>query len=139
MFFFIDEMKAVVSKEGYLIFHLRKGIVLYIAPNHAIKMDNPTKEISLTLSGCGTQASLIHPFGRVFQYNSRIEVHALDAFSSSSDHEGIEKSAKIWPRGISFTSNSCALVYLVDSAGARSTSDYFKNLYSEDITQSKYF
>ena len=127
-------MKAVVSEGGYLIFKLRKGIVLYIAPNHAIKMDNPTKGISLTLSGCGTQASLIHPFGRVFQYNSRIEVHALDSADG-----GIEKSAKIWPRGISFTSNTCALVYLVDSAGARSTSDYFKNLYSEDITQSKYF
>ena len=49
----------------------------------------------------------------------------------------VEKNAKIWPRGISFTSNNCAIVYLVDQAGTRSTSDYFHNLYFEDITESK--
>ena len=87
----------------------------------------------MTLSGCGTQASLIHPCGRVFQYGSRIEAHTRD----DEDHF-IEKNAKIWPRGISFTSNTCALIYLVDEAGARSTSDFFHNLYAEDITDSKY-
>jgi hypothetical protein len=45
------------------------------------------------------------------------------------------KNAKIWPRGISFTSNQSALVYLVDLAGARSTTDTFHDLYSIDIAQ----
>ena len=82
-----DVLKATVSEEGYLVFQLRKGITLNIAPNFAIKMDNPNQGISLSLSGCGTQASMIHPCGRVFQYNSRIEVHAQDY--------SMEKSAKM--------------------------------------------
>ena len=43
------------------------------------------------------------------------------------------KNAKIYTKGISFTANNCALVYLVDEAGARSTSDQFHDLFAGDI------
>jgi hypothetical protein len=42
----------------------------------------------------------------------------------------------MWPRGISFTSNCQALVYLVDEAGARSTSDSFHDLYYQNVADS---
>ena len=91
---------------------------------------NPEKNISLSLSGCATQMALVHPQGRVLQYNSRIEVHSRGSY--------VEKNAKIWPRGISFTASNCAIVYLVDQAGTRSTSDQFHDLYSEDSSECKH-
>jgi hypothetical protein len=100
-----------------------------IAPNNAVKIVNTMKGISLALSGCATQMAMIHPQGRVLQYNQRIEVH--------SKNYHMEKNAKVWPKGISFTSNTCALVYLVDQAGARSTSDFFHDLYADDIAESE--
>ena len=114
------------------IANFQRGIQLSISPNYGIKIVNSVQGVTLTLSGCGTQASLIHPCGRVYQYGSRIEAHTRD-----DESHFMEKNAKIWPRGISFTSNTCALIYLVDEAGARSTSDFFHNLYAEDITDSK--
>lgn len=34
----------------------------------------------------------------------------------------------MWYKGVSFTSENCALVYLVDSAGTRTTTDTFSDL-----------
>lgn len=39
----------------------------------------------------------------------------------------------MWYKGISFTSENCALVYLVDTAGTRTTTDTFTDL-SADYT-----
>ena len=58
---------------------------------------------------------MVHPSGRLLQYGSRIEVQVEDKMSV--------KNAKVHPKGISFTANNMALVYLLDNAGARSTSD----------------
>ena len=43
------------------------------------------------------------------------------------------KNAKVYPRGISFTANNMALVYLLDEAGARTTTDMFHDLYSGQL------
>ena len=56
------------------LFQLSHGIVVNIGPNFAVQILNPEKNISLSLSGCATQMALVHPQGRVLQYNSRIEV-----------------------------------------------------------------
>ena len=42
----------------------------------------------------------------------------------------------MWSHGISFTANNYALVYLVDQAGARSTTDTFHDLYASNIADS---
>ena len=122
--------KAKVLEPGYVAFYLHKGIIVNIGPNYAVQIVNPTCATKLGLSGCGTQMALIHPQGRVLQYNARIEVQCLGT-------NGVDKSAKLWPRGISFTSSNCAITYLVDEAGTRSTSDYFYDLFYEDNTDSK--
>lgn len=123
-----DGIKAVVEEQGYISLHLRYDTQVDIAPNQAIRIVNHRKATTLALSGCATQMALVHPQGRVLQYNSRIEVQT-QSFPSV-------KNAKMWPRGVSFTSNNCALVYLVDQAGVRSTTDSFHNLYSENIADS---
>ena len=46
------------------------------------------------------------------------------------------KNAKIWPRGTSFTATTFALVYLLDEAGLRTTSDVFHDLSASDIVDS---
>merc|ERR1719209_2268544 len=43
------------------------------------------------------------------------------------------KNAKVHPKGVSFTANNMALVYLLDDAGARSTSDMFHDLHASHI------
>ena len=118
-------VKAVVEEAGYISLKLRYDTRVDIAPNQAIRVINPRKSVTLGLSGCGTQMAMVHPQGRVLQYNSRIEVQ-VEAYPSI-------KNAKVWPKGVSFTSNTSALVYLVDSAGARSTTDTFHDLATTDI------
>ena len=68
---------------------------------------------------------MVHPLGRLLQYGSRIEVQVEDKVSV--------KNAKVHPKGVSFTANNMALVYLLDEAGARSTSDMFHDLYATNI------
>ena len=44
-----------------------------------------------------------------------------------------DKNANIFLKGISFTANNMALVYPLDDAGARSTSDMFHVLHASDV------
>lgn len=39
----------------------------------------------------------------------------------------------MWYKGVSFTSENCALIYLVDTAGTRTTTDSFSDM-SKDYT-----
>ena len=100
-------------------------MVLDISANMAIRLKNTSKDSSISLSSCTTQMALVHSKGRMLQYGPRVEVQCEDNVSV--------KNAKIYPRGISFTANNMALVYLLDEAGARSTSDMFHDLYATQI------
>ena len=123
--------RAQVLEPGYVSFKLNHGITVNIGPNYAIQIINDKMSSKLALSGCATQMALVHPQGRILQYAARIEVQCPGPKVNSF------KSAKIWPRGISFTSTKCAITYLVDEAGTRSTSDYFFNLFHQDNTDCK--
>ena len=125
--------RAQVLEPGYVSFKLNHGITVNIGPNYAIQIINEKMSSKLALSGCATQMALVHPQGRILQYNARIEVQCPGLQWSANGY----KSAKIWPRGISFTSTKSAITYLVDEAGTRSTSDYFFNLFHQDNTDCK--
>lgn len=43
--------------------------------------------------------------------------------------------AKMWFKGISFSSKNCPLVYLVDAAGVRSTVDRFPEIMEENASE----
>ena len=115
----------MVEKEGFLRLQLRAGVSLDIAPNLAVRMKNVRHDSTIALSSCSTQMALVHPRGRVLQYGPRVEIQIEDRISI--------KNAKIHPKGASFTANNCALVYLLDEAGARSTSDMFHDLHASNI------
>jgi len=116
---------AVVEQPGYISLRMRHGMVLDVSANLAIKLKNISKDSSMALSSCTTQMAITHPKGRMLQYGPRVEVQCEDNISV--------KNAKIYPRGISFTANNMALVYLLDEAGARSTSDMFHDLFATQI------
>ena len=119
------EVTCVVEQEGHLRLNLRAGVTLDVSPTLALRLRNTRQDSSLALSSCSTQLALVHPRGRLLQYGPRIEVQIDDNISV--------KNAKIHPKGVSFTANNCALVYLLDEAGARSTSDMFHDLQASDI------
>ena len=120
-----EEVTCTVEPEGHLRLHLKAGVTLDISPTLALRLRNTQQDSSLALSSCSTQLALVHPRGRLLQYGPRIEVQIDDSISV--------KNAKIHPKGVSFTANNCALVYLLDEAGARSTSDMFHDLHASDI------
>ena len=86
-------------------------VVLDMNTNMGMRLRNPVK-----------QAAIVHPKARFLVYELRVEVQTED-----------DRNAKIYPRGISFTTNNMAFVYLLDEAGARSTSDMFHDLYATNI------
>ena len=121
----LETVTCVVEQEGFLHLHLKAGVLLDIAPTLAVRMRNTRQGSTITLSACTTQMALVHPKGRVLHYGPRIEVQTEDTVSV--------KNAKIHPKGVSFTANNCSLVYLLDEAGARSTSDMFHDLHASHI------
>ncbi|TRY61560.1 hypothetical protein TCAL_04192 [Tigriopus californicus] len=121
-----DDLKGCVEKSGYISVRLRHGIHLSITSNQGVEVVNTKQNVSLALSSCGTQMAMVHPYGRILQYNTRIEIETVNEVSV--------KNAKIWPRGVSFTADNCSMIYLLDAAGARTTTDTFHDLHSTDIT-----
>jgi len=118
---------AIVEEPGLISFKMRHGMVFDISANFAIKLKNVSQESTICLSSCTTQVAIEHPKGRMLQYGNRLEIQCEDRVSV--------KNAKVFPRGISFTANNMALVYLLDEAGARSTSDMFHDLYATQIAE----
>jgi len=116
---------AVVEQAGFISLKLRYGVVVDLSANLAVRIKNFAKKSNISLSACTTQMAMVHPKGRMLQYGPRVEVQSED-FTSV-------KNAKIFPRGISFTANNMALVYLLDEAGARTTTDMFHDLYATEI------
>lgn len=117
--------RAFVDEGGWISLPLKFDVRVDIAPEGTLRILNPAQNSSLAVSRCFTQMTAIHPQGRVLRYGPRIEVQIEDFVSV--------KNSKIHPRGVSFTANNCALVYLVDEAGVRTTSDTFHDLYRTEI------
>ncbi|CAH1953486.1 unnamed protein product [Acanthoscelides obtectus] len=117
---------TTISPHGVITMRLREHIRVDVSLDRAVRVINAKNGIILALSASGSSSGLVHPNGRVYQYGSRVEILANDAQEN-------DKFAKMWYKGVSFTSMQCALVYLVDSAGTRTTTDSFSDL-THDFT-----
>jgi len=120
--------QATVLEGGFVRLTLSHGVTIDVTPQQALRVSNPFQESSIAISSCGRQMAFVHPAGRLLQYGPRIELQVEDPMSV--------KNAKIWPKGISFTATTFALVYLLDEAGLRTTSDVFHDLCASDIVDS---
>ncbi|KAF7996122.1 hypothetical protein HCN44_010378 [Aphidius gifuensis] len=112
---------AVATPHGTISLRLHNHIRVEMSLDRAIRITNFKNSILLSLSSSGSAAALLHPNGRIYQYGSRVEILAHDTY-------GNNKYAKMWYKGVSFTSEQCALVYLVDAAGTRTTTDSFSDM-----------
>ncbi|KAI4491325.1 hypothetical protein M0802_010258, partial [Mischocyttarus mexicanus] len=117
---------AIATPHGTISLRLRNRIRVDMTVDRAVRVINFKNNIVLSLSCSGAVAALLHPNGRIYQYGSRVEILAHDT-------HGNNKYAKMWYKGVSFTCEQCALVYLVDAAGTRTTTDSFSNM-SQDFS-----
>ncbi|KAK9505301.1 hypothetical protein O3M35_009389 [Rhynocoris fuscipes] len=122
---------AVATAHGTVSLRLNHKMRVDLTVDKAIRIINLKNNIVIAMNSTGSTCALLHPNGRVHQYGSRVEIMAYDP-------RGSHKYAKMWYKGISFTSESCALVYLVDSAGTRTTTDNFSDL-SMDFSLSVFY
>ena len=111
---------AFVLEPGYISLKLSHGVVLDIANDLSVQVHNPEQQSCIAMSGDLRDVAIIHPQGRALVYHPRVEFQV-------GDHHSL-KNAKFYSKGISFTADNLALVYLLDEAGVRSTSDIFHNL-----------
>ncbi|XP_071870879.1 wurstfest [Bombus fervidus] len=121
----------VATPHGTISLRLHNRIRVDMTIDRAVRVINFKNNIVLSLSGSGAAAALLHPNGRIYQYGSRVEILAHDA-------HGNNKYAKMWYKGVSFTSEQCALVYLVDTAGTRTTTDSFSDM-GQDFSLSVFY
>ncbi|XP_049853103.1 uncharacterized protein LOC126334675 isoform X1 [Schistocerca gregaria] len=121
----------VATPHGTINLRLRDRVRVEMTVDQAIRIVSLKNNILLALSSSGSSSALIHPNGCVYQYGSRVEILANDA-------NGNYKLAKMWYKGVSFTSEKCALVYLVDAAGTRTTTDVFSDM-SNDFSLSVFY
>uniref|UniRef100_A0ABD2WLE5 Uncharacterized protein n=1 Tax=Trichogramma kaykai TaxID=54128 RepID=A0ABD2WLE5_9HYME len=115
------EAGLLATPHGTISLRLRNKIRVDLTVDRAVRLINWKNNIVLALSGSGTASALLHPNGRIYQYGSRVEILA-------HDFHGNDKYAKMWYKGVSFSSEQCALVYLVDAAGTRTTTDTFSDM-----------
>ena len=118
---------AYVMEPGYISFRMSHGVVLDISNDLSVRLHNPGQQSSIAMSGDSHHVAILHPQGRALVYQPRVEVQV-------SDHLSV-KNAKFYSKGISFTANNLALVYLLDEAGARSTADIFHDLLGTNIVE----
>ncbi|KAL1123350.1 hypothetical protein AAG570_002435, partial [Ranatra chinensis] len=122
---------ATATPHGTISLRLAHRIRIDITIDRAVRILNFKNNIAMAMNSTGAVCALLHPNGRVYQYGSRVEIIAND---SRANH----KYAKMWYKGVSFTSENCALVYLVDSAGTRTTTDNFSDL-TQDFSLSVFY
>ncbi|XP_046388012.1 uncharacterized protein LOC124157381 isoform X2 [Ischnura elegans] len=118
---------VLCASGGMLSLALSETMRLDMTIERSIRIVNYQNNIVLAISGSGSASALRHPKGCMYQYGSRAEILAHDP-------QGNHKYAKMWYKGVSFTCERCALVYLVDSAGTRTTTDTFSNLSCVDFS-----
>ncbi|GLV43008.1 wurstfest [Carabus blaptoides fortunei] len=122
-----------VTTGGIIRLCLHDNIRVDMTLDRAIRVLNYNRNIAVAVSASGSTAALLHPNGNVYQYGSRVEILAYDKHTY-----GNNKYAKMWYKGVSFTSDQSAVVYLVDSAGTRTTTDTFSDL-SEDFSHHVFY
>ncbi|XP_033255643.1 uncharacterized protein LOC117195097 [Drosophila miranda] len=95
----------------------------------AVRVLNQRSMVAVALSRNCSNSALIHPNVRILQSGAKVEIVTYDGMKGNN----FVRYAKMWYKGVSFTSEACALIYLVDTAGTRTTTDTFTDL-TKDYT-----
>ncbi|XP_050096335.1 uncharacterized protein LOC126578106 [Anopheles aquasalis] len=124
-----------VLPNGIIQLQLRDSVVVDLTLEGSIRVYNGRQNIAIAISSNGIAAAMNHPNGIIFQHGPRVDIMAYDAKRQNS----YIRFAKMWSKGISLTSEGCALIYLVDSAGTRTTSDMLNMDLHTDYVQQVFY
>lgn len=124
----------IAMNNGTIQLRLREGVRIDMTLDKAVRVLNQRSMVAIALSRNCANSALIHPNGRVLQNGSKVEIVTYDGMKSNH----FVRYAKMWYKGVSFTSESCALIYLVDTAGTRTTTDTFTDL-TKDYTLAVFY
>ncbi|XP_067630293.1 uncharacterized protein fest [Eurosta solidaginis] len=124
----------IAMTNGTIQLRLRDGIRIDMTLDKAVRVLNQRSMVAIALSRNCSNSALIHPNGRILQSGSKVEIVTYDGMKTNN----FVRYAKMWYKGVSFTSESCALIYLVDTAGTRTTTDTFTDL-TKDYTLTVFY
>ncbi|EDV35723.1 uncharacterized protein Dana_GF12329 [Drosophila ananassae] len=124
----------IAMSNGTIQLRLREGVRIDMTLDKAVRVLNQRSMVAIALSRNCSNSALIHPNGRILQSGSKVEIVTYDGMKANN----FVRYAKMWYKGVSFTSESCALIYLVDTAGTRTTTDTFTDL-TKDYTLAVFY
>ncbi|XP_061399619.1 uncharacterized protein LOC133335353 [Musca vetustissima] len=124
----------IAMTNGTIQLRLRDGIRIDMTLDKAVRVLNQRSMVAIGLSSNSNSSALIHPNGRVLQSGTKVELVTYDGMKTNN----YVRYAKMWYKGVSFTSETCALIYLVDTAGTRTTTDTFTDL-TKDYTLTVFY
>lgn len=124
----------IAMSNGTIQLRLREGVRIDMTLDRAVRVLNQRSMVAVALSRNCSNSALIHPNGRILQSGSKVEIVTYDGMTTNN----FVRYAKMWYKGVSFTSESCALIYLVDTAGTRTTTDTFTDL-TKDYTLAVFY
>ncbi|XP_043644361.1 uncharacterized protein LOC122613977 isoform X1 [Drosophila teissieri] len=124
----------IAMSNGTIQLRLREGVRIDMTLDKAVRVLNQRSMVAVALSRNCSNSALIHPNGRILQSGSKVEIVTYDGMKANN----FVRYAKMWYKGVSFTSESCALIYLVDTAGTHTTTDTFTDL-TKDYTLAVFY
>lgn len=116
-----DEHPVLVPDECGFYLKISHGFRIDFVANGGVRIYNSDTKSAIYFSDNGDEVCVITPYGRVHRFNDVVTGLISD------------KIAKMSSRGVTFTAQGKPIVYLIDAAGCKSTTDKFKYL-SGDIT-----
>ncbi|XP_050073120.1 uncharacterized protein LOC126561215 [Anopheles maculipalpis] len=125
----------ILLDNGVIQLRLRDSITVDMTADASVKVVNGNHNIAIAISSDTLATAMHHPNGIVFQNGPRVDIAAVDARRKYP----YIRFAKMWHKGISLTSTRYALIYLVDSAGTRTTSDMISMDMEADYVNQVFF
>ena len=77
----VQELLALVVEPGFISLRLSHGVVLDIANDLSVRLENPGQQSSVAMSGDSRHVAVIHPRARALLYQPRAEVQLEDRLS----------------------------------------------------------
>ncbi|XP_035904661.1 uncharacterized protein LOC118508907 [Anopheles stephensi] len=125
----------ILLDNGVIQLRLRDSITVDMTADGSVKVVNGNHNIAIAISSDTLATAMHHPNGIVFQNGPRVDIAAVDARRKYP----FIRFAKMWHKGISLTSARYSLIYLVDSAGTRTTSDMISMDMEADYVNQVFF
>ncbi|XP_033252217.1 uncharacterized protein LOC117191469 [Drosophila miranda] len=123
----------IAMTNGTIQLRLRDGVRIDMTLDK-VRVLNQRSMVAVALSRNCSNSALIHPNGRILQSGAKVEIVTYDGMKGNN----FVRYAKMWYKGVSFISEACALIYLVDTAGTGTTTDTFTDL-TKDYTLAVFY